>query len=120
LRRGVEWSSPAGRTVRIRSTRLVSFTQRSTVAIAYEVEPVDDAVQVLVRSELDANEVPAEVENEDPRVAETLDRPLVALSQVPGERGAVLVHRTAGSGIGVAAGMHDHIEAPPGCEVENR
>jgi len=41
LRRSVEWSSPTGRTVRVNSTRLVSFTQRAVVAIAYEVEAVD-------------------------------------------------------------------------------
>ena len=34
LRRSVEWTSPAGRTVRIRSTRLVSFAERATAAIA--------------------------------------------------------------------------------------
>jgi alpha,alpha-trehalose phosphorylase len=83
LRRDVEWVSPAGRTMRIRSTRLVSLTERSIVAIAYEVEPVSDDVRVLVQSDLVANEVPAEVENADPRVAEALDRPLVALSQAP-------------------------------------
>jgi alpha,alpha-trehalose phosphorylase len=64
--------------VRIRSTRLVSFAERATVAIAYEVEPVGDDVRILVQSELAANEVPAEVEGDDPRVAEALDQPLVA------------------------------------------
>ncbi|MCE0445136.1 hypothetical protein LT493_08660 [Streptomyces tricolor] len=44
LRRGVlertcEWTSPAGSTVRVRSTRLVSLTQRAVAAVAYEVEP---------------------------------------------------------------------------------
>ena len=73
-----------------------------------------------MQSELVANEVPAEVENDDPRVAEPLDRPLVALSQAPGGRGAVLVHRTARSGLGVAAGMDHHVEAPPGCDLENQ
>src|SRR5947209_20144487 len=29
LRRSVEWTSPTGRTVRVRSTRLVSFTHRA-------------------------------------------------------------------------------------------
>lgn len=41
LRRNVCWTSPAGRTVKVSSTRLVSFTQRAIVAINYEVEPVD-------------------------------------------------------------------------------
>src|ERR1700754_4385522 len=38
LRRAVEWVSPAGQAVRVRSTRLVSLVQRSIAAILYEVE----------------------------------------------------------------------------------
>ncbi len=38
LTREVEWVSPTGCAVRVRSTRLVSFTQRALVAIQYEVE----------------------------------------------------------------------------------
>ncbi len=38
LRRTVEWTSPAGQAVRVRSTRLVSFVQRSIAAVSYEVE----------------------------------------------------------------------------------
>src|SRR5689334_8817106 len=38
LHREAEWSSPAGQTVCVRSTRLVSFSQRSVAAILYEVE----------------------------------------------------------------------------------
>src|SRR5205823_15043550 len=38
LRREVEWQTPAGQRIKVRSTRLVSLTQRSIVAIHYEVE----------------------------------------------------------------------------------
>src|ERR687896_4490 len=48
LRREVEWVSPAGQAVRIRSTRLVSFAQRSVAAIRYEVEPLEAGARVLV------------------------------------------------------------------------
>ena len=41
LRRTVEWVSPTGRSVRVTSTRLVSFTQRAVAAILYEVEALD-------------------------------------------------------------------------------
>jgi alpha,alpha-trehalose phosphorylase len=41
LRRSVDWVSPAGRRVRIRSSRLVSLTQRAVAAVDYEVEAVD-------------------------------------------------------------------------------
>src|SRR6478735_4788202 len=36
LRRTVEWTSPAGQAVCVRSTRLVSFVQRSIAAVLYE------------------------------------------------------------------------------------
>ena len=52
LRREVEWETPAGRRVRVRSTRLVSLSQRAVLAIRYEVEPVDTSVRVVVQSEL--------------------------------------------------------------------
>src|ERR687883_1701164 len=42
LRRDVEWVSPAGQGVKVRSTRMVSFDQRSIAAILYEVEPVGE------------------------------------------------------------------------------
>ena len=41
LRREVDWRSPTGREISVRSTRLVSFVHRSVAAIYYEVEPVD-------------------------------------------------------------------------------
>ena len=41
LTREVRWSSPAGKTVKVRSERLVSLTQRAVAAICYEVEVVD-------------------------------------------------------------------------------
>ena len=40
LTREMTWTSPADDTVRVRSTRLVSLTQRAVAAICYEVEPV--------------------------------------------------------------------------------
>src|SRR5689334_6020101 len=56
LRRRVRWTTPAGRTVKISSERIVSFTQRAIAAICYEIEPVDATIRVVVQSELVANE----------------------------------------------------------------
>src|SRR5215471_18503391 len=56
LTRTAEWCSPARRTIRVTSVRLVSFTHRAILAIAYEVEPVDGRVNVVVHSDLIANE----------------------------------------------------------------
>ena len=52
LQREVEWESPAGCRVRVRSTRLVSLSQRSIAAIRYEVIPVDEELRVVVQSGL--------------------------------------------------------------------
>lgn len=109
LTRAAEWCSPANRRVRVRSTRLVSFTQRAIAAIAYEVEPVDTKSRLVVQSELVANE-PMPDQGRDPRVAAALDAPLVAEDHVTRELGAALVHRTARSGLRVAAAM-DHVIA---------
>lgn len=56
LERTVDWSSAAQTRVRVRSRRLVSFSQRAIAAIEYVVEPVGSAARITVQSELVANE----------------------------------------------------------------
>ena len=56
LEREVEWRSPAGQAVRVRSVRLVSLVQRAVAAILWEVEPIDEPARIVVQSELVANE----------------------------------------------------------------
>ncbi len=77
LRRTVEWVSPAGRGVRVTSTRLVSFSQRAIAAVLYEVEPLDEGLRVVVQSELVANETVPDPDA-DPRTAAMLTRPAAA------------------------------------------
>jgi trehalose/maltose hydrolase-like predicted phosphorylase len=106
LTRTADWSTPSGKRVRVTSTRLVSLAQRSLAAIEYIVEAVDD-VLLTVQSELVANEdQPAA--SADPRVAAVLTHPLEALQHEVSERGALLIHRTRGSNLSMAAAM-DHI-----------
>lgn len=75
LHRSAEWTSPAGQRIRIRSTRLVSLTQRSVAAISYEVEAVDQPARIVVQSELIANEPLPQPRAADPRVAARLASP---------------------------------------------
>jgi alpha,alpha-trehalose phosphorylase len=111
LTRTCEWTSPAGSTVRVRSTRLVSFTQRAIAAVAYEVEPVDRRTRVVVQSELVANEqLPGR--SGDPRAAVALQAPLEAEEHFAAGRRLRLVHRTRRSGLRVAAAA-DHVVAGP-------
>ncbi|MDY7084564.1 MAG: glycosyl hydrolase family 65 protein [Actinomycetota bacterium] len=111
LRRTVDWESPAGRRVRIRTSRLVSFTQRAVAAVDYEVEAVGSPLRITVQSGLVANEEQPQ-ESSDPRVAAALDRPLVAVAQDTEQHGAVLLHRTRASKLLMGAGMDHVVEAP--------
>jgi alpha,alpha-trehalose phosphorylase len=115
LRRAVEWVSPTGRTVRVSSTRLVSFSQRAIAAIAYEVEPVDGPAPVALQSELVANESMPESDG-DPRAAAALASPLQSEDFLATDVRAILTHRTAASGLRVSAAMGHVIDGPEGVE----
>jgi alpha,alpha-trehalose phosphorylase len=107
LSRDAVWLTPTGRQVRIRSTRLVSLTQRAVAAIRYTVEALDDQpLRVVIQSELVANEQLPE-SSADPRVAASLHHALQAEHQARHDLAAVLVHSTAASKLRIAAAM-DH------------
>ncbi|MBF9066683.1 glycoside hydrolase family 65 protein [Streptacidiphilus fuscans] len=116
LRREAEWTSPAGRTVKVSSTRLVSLTQRAIAAIEYTVEAVDGPARIVLQSTLVSNEQ-LPTEEPDPRAAAVLEAPLVAEANIAVGTEAALVHRTARSGLRVAAGMDHVIEAPEPFDV---
>ncbi|MCY0905171.1 glycoside hydrolase family 65 protein [Arthrobacter sp. H14-L1] len=117
LHREVEWVSPAGRDVRVTSTRMVSLVQRSIAAIHYEVEALNSRVRIVVQSEIIANE-PLPAPRGDPRVAAALECPLVDAEHAAHGAGAGLVHTVAGSRQIVAAVMDHVVDGPPGTSVE--
>ncbi len=117
LIRTAEWTSPAGKRIRVKSTRMVSFTQRAIAAIEYEVEAVDNDVRLIVQSELVANEALPK-QGGDPRVAAVLKNPLEAQERSVSESGATLLHQTRESDLLVAAGMEHLVEGPRRVEVE--
>ncbi|MET9381730.1 glycosyl hydrolase family 65 protein [Streptomyces sp. NPDC002928] len=116
LRRGVlervcEWTSPAGSTVRVRSTRLVSLTQRAIAAVAYEVEAVGRRSRVVIQSELVANESLPEPDG-DPRAAKALKSPLEPEEDFAVGHRLRLVHRTRRSGLRVAVAADHTVTGP--------
>jgi alpha,alpha-trehalose phosphorylase len=117
LTRRAHWTSPAGKQVKMRSTRLVSLVQRSVAAIEYVVEALDEFVRVTVQSELVANEDQPQP-SADPRVAAALTNPLEPIHHETTERGALLIHRTRSSKLMMAAGMDHEVEVPGRVEVE--
>jgi alpha,alpha-trehalose phosphorylase len=111
LSRDVQWRSPAGDTIKVRSTRLVSLTQRAIAAVEYEVEPVDASLRIVLQSELVANEeLPPQ--SKDPRAAAILENPLVSEEHAADGLSGLLIHRTRNSGLRIAAGMQHMIEGP--------
>ena len=118
LRREVEWESPARQSVMIRSTRLVSFVQRSIAAICYEIEPTGAPARIVLQSALIANE-PVPANTGDPRAAAALRSPLVNEYYTHSGLEAALGHRTRVSGLRIAAGLDHDIDGPDGIVTES-
>ncbi len=114
LRREVRWRSPAGALVRVSSTRLVSFAERAVAAISYGAEPLERPVQVVLQSELVANEPLPPRPTNDPRVSASLEQALESEESLSWPAGGLLVHRVRRSGILLAAAMEHLVEAPGG------
>ena len=111
LTRDALWRSPAGKQVRVVSTRLVSLADRGVAAIEYVVEAVGDFVRVTVQSELVTNEDQPQT-SADPRVSAILENPLEAVDHENTETGALLMHRTRTSALMMAAAMDHEIDVP--------
>ncbi len=112
LHRSLHWRSPAGREVRVNTTRLVSFRQRSVAAVRYEVEVADDKpLRLIIQSELVANET-LPPQSRDPRVAAVLESPLQAEEELTTPAGGLLIHQTKVSGLRVAAAMDHEVASP--------
>jgi alpha,alpha-trehalose phosphorylase len=112
LTREVEWASPAGRVVKVRSVRMVSLTQRAIAAIRYEVQVLDAPALLVLQSELVANEQLPSREEDDPRVEAALTDPLMSEQHGTHANGAWLIHQTRQSGLRVAAAMDHEVEGP--------
>ena len=117
LRRTVEWESPAHRTVRIRSTRMVSLVHRALAAIEYVVEPLDGPADIVIQSELVANEPVAGIDKSDPRTAHVVESPLAAEFSSHRDRRAILIHSTKLSKLRLATGMDHVLSGPPSAKV---
>lgn len=110
--REVEWVSPTGKAVRIRTTRLVSFSQRAVAAISFEIEPVDQSVRVVLQSALVANEPLPNGNGDDPRGGADVQSPLICQYHSSQKLESSLGHRTGFSELYMAAAMDHAFDGP--------
>ena len=117
LHRTAEWVSPAGRAVRVSSTRLVSFVQRSIARDLLRGRgprrpgPGGGAVRA-------GRQRAAARPGGDPRAAAVLERRWSARSDAAKGARAGLVHSTRHSGLRIAAVMDHVIDGPADTEVQ--
>ena len=119
LTRTVEWISPAGHEIRIRSVRLVSFAQRAVVAISYRVEARSGPINALIQSELVANEQ-RPTRRADPRSAWVFEDPLDCENIHCKDADAVLVHRTKRSGLRMVSAMNHVVAGSPSVRIASQ
>lgn len=112
LRRETEWRSPAGQSVRVTSTRMVSLTQRAVAAIEFIIEPLEEQLRIVVQSELLANEQLPGASAIDPREAAVLEKPLVSEEHYVTGSMIGLIHSTRNSNLRIGAAM-DHVVQGP-------
>jgi alpha,alpha-trehalose phosphorylase len=119
LLRELEWRTPSGKRVLIRSRRMVSFTDRHVAVIDYEVTLLDADASILISSQIlnrqdgvdeytgrNNNAAPAP----DPRNAEALgERVLQPVLRRDGEDRHILGYRTTHSGMTVAVGAEHEL-----------
>ncbi|QJD90770.1 glycoside hydrolase family 65 protein [Duganella dendranthematis] len=98
LTRVVEWTSPQGRSVRVRSRRMVSFENKHLFAIELEVTPLTDIDNLRLVSALDGAVKNLEA-GDDPRVGSAISGPtLHMIDSEQSDSFAALVQKTHNSG----------------------
>lgn len=120
LRRDVVWRTPAGKRVHVRSTRMVSFTQRHLALMSIEVTMLDEPAPVVVSSQIlnrqdgrDEYHVRAAAMGEgvDPRKAEIFEhRVLEPQTHWCSDRRIILGYRCYNSRMTIAVGADHEID----------
>jgi len=95
LDREILWETPAGKQVRIKSRRLISFQQRHVAAISYEVTLLNAEAPLVISSEMLAQQPGVERGEDDPRQAKIFSgKVLQHRASYAQDRRIVLAHGT--------------------------
>ncbi|WP_229205576.1 MULTISPECIES: glycoside hydrolase family 65 protein [unclassified Duganella] len=115
LTRVVEWTSPQGRSVRVRSRRLVSFENKHLFAIAFEVTSLNFEGRLRLVSALDGAVKNLEA-GDDPRVGSAISGPTLHMIDSEQAGGfSALVQKTHNSGFTLVSATESVLSAglPP-------
>jgi alpha,alpha-trehalose phosphorylase len=116
LRRDLIWRTPAGKRIRVRTSRMISFTNRHLAQMTMELEMLDGSAPVAVSSQIINRQDGSDDfgvhgragQKDDPRRTTTFDhRVLVPHQDWHSERRMLLGYRTADSDMSLAIGA-DH------------
>ncbi|WP_228389302.1 glycoside hydrolase family 65 protein [Cumulibacter manganitolerans] len=118
LRRTIQWRTPAGKRVQVKSTRMVSFTQRHLAIMSIEITMLEGDAPIVVSSQIlnrqdgkdeyDVRGSHAMGRGFDPRRASKFEgRVLEPQLDWYSDRRMILGYRTANSGMTLAVGA-DH------------
>ena len=111
LERDIVWETPAGKRVRVRSTRFVSFVHRHLAVLRYEVTVLNDNAHIILASEVATRRL-GDGDADDPRKTGGFDgRVLEPLASYAEGNRLVLCHRARRSGLVLACGLDHLLEA---------
>ena len=136
LTRDLIWRTPGGKRVRVRSTRMVSMTERHLAVMTFEVTMLDSSAPIVISSQLlnrqdgeDEYHVPDAALGEgdevnDPRQARSFDhrvlRPTSSRNETDetGHGNMVLGYTCTNSAMTLACGVRHEITTAAGFDVE--
>ena len=117
LVREVEWETPQGRRMLVRSRRLASLEHRHLAAMDYEVVPLDGAVHIAISSEL-VTHGPQDASDDPRRGKGFADKVLVPVEARAEDQRCVLQLATRNSGLALACGMEHDVETDGAISME--
>ncbi len=136
LTRDLIWRTPGGKRVRVRSTRMVSMTERHLAVMTFEVTMLDAAAPIVISSQLlnrqdgeDEYHVPDAAlgegdEAHDPRQARLFDHRVLQPTSSrndtdeSGHGNVVMGYTCTNSAMTLACGFHHEIECESDVDVE--
>ena len=112
LTREVEWESPQGRRVALRSRRMVSFQNKHLFALEYQVTPLNFSGPVTLAATLNGV-VKNQEAGDDPRVGSAISGPtLHFVESAQTDQLSLLLQRTHNSGFHLASATHVAVDVP--------